>query len=286
MRIGSPFSVAVARRLPATIATACMVLMVPAAPASAASAWVSSPQSRARLIDGGVAADGTRRAGIEIELEPGAHTYWRSPGDTGVPPELSTDKSGNLASAEMLYPAPAAITEAGATVFGYQGRVVFPVLVHPTDPARPVDLAVDLAYATCADICVPGRLQAKLTLGSAPAPADEVALVAAAEARVPKPADAPGAPSITARAIPPEKGKPAWHVDVTPAQPDATLFSEAPEPWFLTARRDPAGGFVVVAEEAPKDPAAEPPLAATFTLVMPSSAYEKTLDLDVASSAP
>ena len=278
MRFGSPLQAA-------QLVAACLALTA-AAPVSAASPWVTAPQSRARFIDGGTAPDGTRRAGIEIELQPSAHTYWRSPGDSGVPPELSTDMSGNLANATLLYPAPTAIAEAGVTIYGYLGRVVFPIVVRPSDPARPVDLAIDLAYATCADICVPGRLQAKLTLGSAPAPADEIALVTAAEARVPKPADAPGAPTLAARAIAPEKAKPAWHIDVSPAAPDTTLFPEAPEPWFLTARPDPAGGFIVVAEEAPKEPASAPPLSATLTLVTPTSAYEKTLDLDAAAARP
>ena len=278
MRFRSPLQAA-------NIAAACLVLTL-SAPASAASGWVTAPQSRARLIDGGTGPDGTRRAGIEIELQPGAHTYWRSPGESGVPPELSTDKSGNLASATMLFPAPGIIPEAGVTIFGYTGKVVFPVLVRPADPARPVDLAIDLAYATCADICVPGRLQAKLTLDSAPAPAEEIALVTRAMARVPKPADDPNAPSIAARAIAPEKGKPAWHIDIVPEDPAALLLPEAPEPWFLTARHDPEGGFIVTAEEAPKDLASAPRLAATLTLIGRASAYEKTLDLDAAPPAP
>ena len=286
MRFGCLPRPAPLRAIPAYTAAACMMLAASAAPASAASAWKASPQSRARLVDGGVAPDGTRRAGIEIELEPGAHTYWRSPGDTGVPPMLSTEGSTNLADASPRFPAPTAIEEAGQTVFGYRDHVVLPIVVRATDPGKPVDLAVDLAYATCADICVPANLKATLTLGAKPAPADEVALVAAAEARVPKPADVPGAPTITARPAPSEKGKPAWHIDVTPAMAEATIFPEAPEPWFLTARRDPAGGFLVTAEEAPKDTDSAARVEATLTLVGPSDAYEKRLDLDAAQPAP
>jgi DsbC/DsbD-like thiol-disulfide interchange protein len=78
--------------------------------AADASPWVDDLSSSLRLIAGSNKADdGSLRAGIEIKLKPGWHTYWRYPGDSGVPPRFSFHGSDNVAAVKVLYPAPHAI---------------------------------------------------------------------------------------------------------------------------------------------------------------------------------
>ena len=137
--------------------------------------WQASSKSRARLI-----ADGAGGAAVQIELAPGAITYWREPGDAGVPPVFDFTGSQNLAAAQPQFPSPSRIVEAdGGEAFGYAQSVVLPIDVKATDPARPVQLALKLDYAVCEKICLPARAQFRLDLPVGAA-SDLAPLVAAA----------------------------------------------------------------------------------------------------------
>src|SRR5580704_14164673 len=114
-----------------------------AAPALAADAfstdWAAGAKSEARLV-----AAGRDLAGFEVALAPGAITYWRDPGDAGVPPTLDFSTSDNVASVEPLFPAPKRIKEAdGSEAFGYESGVVFPLRVKPRDAAKPVTIRLN-----------------------------------------------------------------------------------------------------------------------------------------------
>src|SRR5829696_5295044 len=75
--------------------------------AEGATAWASGLHSRVRLLAGGLHEGGPARlAGIAFELDAGFKTYWRSPGESGLPPVFDWAGSENLASAEVLWPAP------------------------------------------------------------------------------------------------------------------------------------------------------------------------------------
>ncbi len=145
---------------------ACTVTPVAAGPPE--SEWISGYNSRVRLIGGSSENTGGRRfvAGVEIETKPDWKTYWRNPGDAGVPPAFDWSKSTNVATAEVRYPAPQRLVDKSGITIGYLGGVVFPVMVTPADPAKPVALKLTIDYGVCKDICVPA--QADLTLDIAP----------------------------------------------------------------------------------------------------------------------
>ncbi len=125
----------------------------------------------------------TLRAGIEIKLQPGWKTYWRYPGDSGVPPQFDFAGSENLASAEVLYPAPHSFKDEAGTSIGYKEAVIFPVRVTPRDPSKPVKLNAKIDYAVCEKLCIPAEGKAQLLLERSAAANDALT---AAEARVPK----------------------------------------------------------------------------------------------------
>jgi len=120
-------------------ALALIALFRPALAAdSFATDWAPTAKAEARLI-----AAGDRLAGFEIKLAPGAITYWRDPGEAGLPPSFDFSASDNVASVEPVFPAPGRIKEAdGGEAFGYEGGVVFPLRVEPRDASRPVTLAL------------------------------------------------------------------------------------------------------------------------------------------------
>src|SRR5262245_7732022 len=96
----------------------------------------------ARLV-GGETRQENWRAGIDITLDKGWRTYWRVPGDAGVPPQFDWSRSRNVKSITLLWPAPTRFTDEGGESIGYKDRVVFPVDVVANDPAYPIDLALD-----------------------------------------------------------------------------------------------------------------------------------------------
>ena len=112
------------------------------APANLASPWVELHAARVRLLAGAPAVKSAKSylAGVEITLAEGWKTYWRTPGDAGVPPLFDWTGSTNVAAIKVRYPAPHRMQEPGAETIGYKSAVIFPVEVVPSDPSKPVGL--------------------------------------------------------------------------------------------------------------------------------------------------
>jgi DsbC/DsbD-like thiol-disulfide interchange protein len=147
------------------------------------SPWVTGAEADARLLaDHG--ANAPIRAGVEIRLKTGWKTYWRYPGDAGAPPRFDWSGSENLAAVLVKWPAPERfVDESGSQSIGYHGDIVFPLIVRPADPARPVRLKLKLDFAVCQKLCVPADAELALEI-----PAGESApldLLDQAERRVP-----------------------------------------------------------------------------------------------------
>ena len=219
------------------LAVAACVFASIAEPAAAAdsSRWDGDAKSAIRLIAGTVPAGAaTIRAGIEIRLKPGWHTYWRYPGDSGVPPRFDFAGSANVKSVTVLYPAPTLHSDEAGQTIGYEGSVVFPVEVTPQQPGQPVALKLKVDYAVCEKLCAPVEGQAELTI--APGASKLEPQLAAAESLVPKrQAIHEGKGLVIRSAIRDNKPKPRVVVDVAaPPGTKVDLFAEGPTPeWAL-----------------------------------------------------
>lgn len=210
----------------------------PGAAAQEASPWVQGHHSRVRLLAGG-SEGAIWLAGVEIELDPGFKTYWRNPGEAGLPPSFDWSKSANVGAVEVLWPAPARSEDAGGVSYGYHDRVLFPLRVRPQDPAKPVSLAVKIDYGVCKDICIPAQAELTLKLPTT-ASAAARAPIDAALARVPKPQllDADGDLAIIdARIMNGRTSKLAVSVRA-PWGTTPTLFVEGPDNWFFQPTPD------------------------------------------------
>jgi DsbC/DsbD-like thiol-disulfide interchange protein len=187
-----------------TIVGAVIMSAVPACAADS-SPWAEDSHAAIRLISGAnqKGAD-TFRAGIELRMAPGWHTYWRYPGDAGVPPRFDFSGSQNLAAARVSYPAPHLLADEVGHSIGYDRDMIFPVLVTPEQAGKPVKLHVAVDYAICEKLCVPAKGSAELTLTPG-ASANDKAL-AKAEAQVPRPASAAEA-GLSVKRVPAEGGK-------------------------------------------------------------------------------
>lgn len=262
------------------------VAVTGAARADDASAWSNDTRSAIRLVAGRNAAGATPlRAGIEMKLESGWHTYWRYPGDSGVPPRFDFAGSDNLKSAKVLYPAPQLHSDDAGQTIGYESSVVFPVDVTPLNPAKPVALKLKIDYAVCEKLCVPAEGSAALAL--TPGASAEDAAVTAAYARVPKP-ETPATAGLTAKRVA-GGAKPLVMVDL-PAPPNVpvTIFVEGPTAeWALPipkpAQGAPAGHRHFSFDLDGLPPGVDPnkgPFDLTFTVLKGQRAYEVTTRLD------
>jgi DsbC/DsbD-like thiol-disulfide interchange protein len=161
----------------------------PAFAAGSASPWITSTDSKVRLVSGTVDIEGAPAliAGVQLRMDPGWKTYWRNPGDSGVPPTFDWAGSKNLKRAEVLYPAPHRFVDAGGTAIGYDDQVVFPVKVTPERDGEPIELKLAFAYGLCKDLCIPNNVSLGLTLGADIGKGDAL-LLETFLARVPMPA--------------------------------------------------------------------------------------------------
>jgi DsbC/DsbD-like thiol-disulfide interchange protein len=202
--------------------------------AADASAWDGDGHAAMRLVAGSRPND-PLQAGIEVRLGDGWKTYWRYPGDSGVPPVFDFSKSDNIKSISILWPAPHRFTYEGGASIGYKGDVMFPVRVVPEDPGRPVTLRLTLEYGVCEKYCAPMHGEAELALPSASS--SNAARLAAAEALTPRPAGIgdTGPLGITAVRREPGSSRPRIVVEaIAPPGAPLDLFAEGPtSDWAL-----------------------------------------------------
>ena len=114
--------------------------------------------AQARLLPGWTNDQGHRIAALELVLEPGWKTYWRSPGDSGIPPRFDWEGSANLGEVSFHWPAPELIESEGSKSFGFHDRLVLPIEIAPLDASQPIDLAAHVEFGICENICGPANL--------------------------------------------------------------------------------------------------------------------------------
>lgn len=275
------------RRLLCCFAAVAGAAFCPPANAVDASAWNPDTHSAVRLIAGGRhPSDTVVRAGIEIQLGPGWKTYWRYPGDSGVPPRFDFAQSTNVKSVKLLWPAPHLFVDEGGNSIGYKDGVIFPLEVVPKDPAKPVTLRLKLDYAVCEKLCVPAEGNAELLLSGASSLAS---VLEAAQGQVPKRSQLGDGAAVAIRAVHRERlaGRERVVIDVAaPTADPVQLFAEGPTPdWALPLpvleSSAPAGlrRFAFDLDGLPPGTKADGALL-TLTLVAGQRAVEVTARLD------
>src|ERR1700761_194740 len=267
--------------LAATLFTASLAIE---ARAQDASPWLRDGHSAVRLLAGS-RSGAVLLGGIALQLQPGWKTYWRTPGDSGVPPRFDFSKSENIDAVTILWPAPTKFDDgAGGHSLGYHDQIVLPLRIVAKNADKPVTLRASINYAVCEKLCIPVEADAELPFTSV-ASTEDNALFAALDT-VPKPASVGDPNPLTIRDVKRE-GKSTVLVDVL--SPDArtiNLFVEGPTPdWGLPVPKllpqGPAGVKRFAFELDGVPPGVNPEGAALkLTLVGGERAYEFNINLD------
>lgn len=173
------------------ILTLGLLSLCPPPAAASASAWTETPGGRVRVIvEDGEAAKGEVRGALQIELAPGWKTYWRNPGDAGVPPQITVESGGD---ARLAYPAPMRFGEGEEGGIGYKAPVSLPITFR-VEPGG-ARLKGHVFLGVCQNICIPVQAEFDLPLQDGGGPSAPQALAArtiveTAFDRLPAPASA------------------------------------------------------------------------------------------------
>ncbi len=93
--------------------------------------------------------------GLDFQLEPGWHIYWKNPGDSGAPLILNWAwESAQLT--DFLFPPPKRIPIGPLVNFGYEDRVIFPIQALVDSLATRVQVELELEWLVCKIECIPG----------------------------------------------------------------------------------------------------------------------------------
>src|SRR6185503_19372855 len=131
------------------VAALCVAYATSEVRAQEASPWQRDAHSAVRLLAGS-RSGAVLLGGVAIQLQPGWKTYWRTPGDSGVPPRFDFSKSDNVDAVTVLWPAPKKFDDgAGGTALGYKQQVVLPLRIVAKNADKPVTLRANINYAVC-----------------------------------------------------------------------------------------------------------------------------------------
>lgn len=207
---------------------------------AASTDWQEVMGGAVRLITSGPLENGTYLAGVEFMLDDGWHTYWRYPGEAGIPPQLDFSASENVGNIEVLYPAPELYDDGFSTSIVYHHGIVLPVKITPEDLNSDVSLSLSMFFGVCSDVCVPGDTTFDLRLAPDSEPdSHSMSLIERDLDRVPLSATTE-APFVRNLEVIEAEAKPALLISANLASTggdDATLFAEGPEGSYIGVPR-------------------------------------------------
>ncbi len=169
-----------------------LALAGPAFAQSPASAVVQTDNVRAELVAdvSAVKAGEPFWVGLRQTIRPKWHTYWKNPGESGLPTEITWALPPGAKADPIVWPAPTLFDVGGITNYGFKDQAMLLVrITPPADLAGPLKLAAEANWLVCEDVCIPEEGTFELTLPSAaavaPAPPEIRALFEQARRTIP-----------------------------------------------------------------------------------------------------
>ncbi len=215
----------------------------------------------AQLLPGWRMENGRHMAALRLTLAPGWKTYWRAPGDAGIPPQFDWSGSRNVRGAIAHWPTPGVFHQNGMRSVGYRDELTLPIEFAPATPGRPMTAEGRIVIGVCEDICIPVNMQVTAELPAGTGAGE--GLIRAALADRPVSASDAGVGRVTCRVEPISDGLRLTVVAELPRLPGAeesVIEFADPAVWISEASTSRAGGVLTAVAEL------VPPQAAPFAM--------------------
>lgn len=206
--------------------------------------------AKGQVLHGWATENGTHMAAIHLDLAPGWKTYWRSPGDAGIPPQFHWRGSRNVKSVRIHWPVPRVFDAYGLRTIGYEGSLTLPVEIVPIEPGRPIRLRARMELGICKEICVPATLRVAGDLD--PEAQEDVAPIRAALLSRPATARQAGIGKVTCRIAPVRDGyRLSVRIPMARGIGKETAVIELPgqDVWISEAQIDRQGGVMIATSD-------------------------------------
>src|SRR5271156_6175977 len=117
---------------------------------------------------------------LRQQIQPGWHTYWSNPGDSGLPTTIEWSLPHNFSAGPIVWPTPERFAVGPVVGYGYEHEVILPVMIDVPSGLQPgsdVTISAHASWLACSDICIPEEADLSLSLpvGIAPEPDPEAA---------------------------------------------------------------------------------------------------------------
>ncbi|NTJ41527.1 cytochrome C biogenesis protein [Agrobacterium larrymoorei] len=149
--------------------------------------WMESEGGRMRIVSLPMDQNGRIEGVLQIDLKPGWITYWREPGEAGIPPQLSPDPKSGVRFTSMSFPVPKLIKNDDITDIGYDASVDLPFALQSAPGREHDDVTLTSFIGVCLNICIPfeANFSFRKDAGKVATP-EETEIVNAAKARLPE----------------------------------------------------------------------------------------------------
>lgn len=170
-----PSTLAPLTRLTLSLVTGLLCSLLALSTGWAQTAVVNTPHVRAELVahaPNGVQAGQALWLGLQLQHESGWHTYWRNPGDSGLPTQLTWQLPQGLDAGEVLWPLPNKLRAGSLTNYGFESTTLLAVPVTVSSLFRSsgqsVDVALHANWLVCKLECIPqeGDFQLSIPVNS------------------------------------------------------------------------------------------------------------------------
>jgi DsbC/DsbD-like thiol-disulfide interchange protein len=154
-----------APRRPASVTLLILVsLLLPFTASAETTEWASNEGGRMRIVALAPDTRGTVRGALQIEPKAGWITYWKEPGDAGIPPHVAFADTAGVTLQRMSYPVPRRFDNGPIRDIGYDGPVTFPFELKVDDLNKPAALTASAFIGLCRNICIPFQAEFSLSL--------------------------------------------------------------------------------------------------------------------------
>jgi DsbC/DsbD-like thiol-disulfide interchange protein len=147
------------------LASAALAALIVTAPATADSGGFSPKDvANIEILPGWRTETGTYMTALRVTLAPGWKTYWRAPGDAGIPPRFDWAGSRNLSAVRFHWPAPSVFEANGMRTVGYKNELILPIELTPRTKGKDIAMRAEVELGVCEDICVPMQVRVSADL--------------------------------------------------------------------------------------------------------------------------